>query len=635
MTYRILLRAFSHSPREPRRCLKKIVKRKHQYMYVASIPDRAEFDFVVVGGGSAGCVVAARLSENSANRVLLIEAGGRDNHYKIHIPVLVAHILRDDEQRWKWPHRTEPQQHLRGRSINWLRGKVIGGSGSINGGVFVRGNPAEYDAWRDELGCTGWGYQDLLPYFKRLEHFPEGDPSVRGVGGPIHCHRLDKFSPLTDPFLEACAEAGYPKASDYNDGNYEGAFPVQSATRRGWRSSTAVGYLKPALRRPNLTVLTRATATRVLMGGCRAIGVEYVAEGKTFTVAATAEVVLSAGPMASCHLLELSGIGNPEILSRYGIHVVHALPGVGENLLDQVNSRLTFECSQPITYNDILRSPWRKLKEGLKFIFKGDGILAISATIAHAHIRSDASVAMADIKLLLRPMSGAELFGKNATYGLDPYPGFGIGVTLLRPKSTGSIHVQSPDPLKPAKMDPKYFSHKDDPAILMKGIQIARRVANQSALKPFVVRETRPGPAVGSEKELMDYLLETAGTSWHQVGTCKMGVDDMAVVDPTLKVRGLNGLRVIDSSIFPTIPSANTNISTIATAEKGAAMMSGKGCCHDDEPSAKLAKNRSSPGYAGEGPEVGYSQQSPGYSVVSALCAKTVFFETVPAGQTN
>jgi choline dehydrogenase len=538
-------------------------------MYVSSVPENAEFDYVIVGSGSAGCAVANRLSADGRHRVLLLEAGGRDNSYKIHIPLLVAHVLNDP--RWIWPYVTEPQTHLNGQRTPWTRGRVIGGSSSINGMIFVRGDPHLYDAWRDELGCAGWGYSDLLPIFKRLEDCPDGDPALRGRGGPIHCTMLKHFDALSDAYLAACGEMGYPVGKDYNDGtHYEGAFHVQMATRRGFRDSASVAYLKPARKWPNLTVLPNAVATRVLMDGKRATGVEIRLGDVTRKVLARREVVLSAGPMASPQLLELSGIGNSETLQQHGINVVHHLPGVGENLRDHANTRLTFECSRPITINDVLRSPWLKFKEGLKFAFKREGLLSIASSTVQAHVRSDPRVTLPDMVLRLQPLSGKDRYARTPDHGLDPFPGFTIGVTLIRPLSVGSLHIQSRDPLQPVKMDPRYLSREADAQLFLDGVRLVRKLSQQPSIKPLVVRETRPGPEVQDEAGLLEYVRSTVQTAWHQVGTCKMGIDPAAVVDPELRVHGIASLRVVDSSIFPTIPAANTNIPSIAAGEKGA-----------------------------------------------------------------
>jgi choline dehydrogenase len=479
---------------------------------------------------------------------------------------MVVHVLNDE--RYTWPYVTEPQAHLNGRRQKWTRGRVIGGSSSINGGVFVRGDPGEYDAWRDERGCAGWGYSDLLPIFKRLEDFPRATPAVRGVGGPIHCTRLDKFDALSDAFLDACGEAGFRRLEDYNDGSYEGAFYVQNSTRRGLRNSAAAGYLRPALKRRNLTVLPEARVTRVLTEGKRAIGVEVRLGDATRKVLARREVVLSAGPLASPQLLELSGIGDGEILREHGIDVVHHAPGVGENLLDHPNSRLTFECSRPITINDVLRNPWLKLKEGLRFVFKRKGLLTISSSTAALILRSDAQLARPDLVLRFQPLSSKDRYARTPAAGLDPFPGFTIGVCLLQPRSIGSLHIQSRDPLQPVSMDPRYLSHEADGQLFIDGIRLARRISRLPSLSPFVVRETRPGADAQDDADLLDYVRESLGTSWHQAGTCRMGADAAAVVDPQLRVNGIANLRVIDSSIFPTVPSANTNIPSIAAGEK-------------------------------------------------------------------
>ncbi len=540
-------------------------------MYADSIPAHAAFDYVIVGSGSAGCALANRLTANGRHSVLVIEAGGRDNHYNIRIPMLVANVLTDT--RWTWPYVTQPQAHLDGKPRNWIRGRVIGGCSSINGNLFVRGDPLEFDAWRDELGCTSWGYADLLPIFKRLEDCPEGDASVRGRGGPIRCAQLAGVDPLSDAFLEACGEAGHRTLRDFNDGSYEGAFRLQYSIRNGLRDSAAVGYLRPSIRRPNLTVLTHATATRVLTQGLQAIGVEYRVGGQTSVANARCEVVLSAGPLASPQLLELSGIGHRDLLRELGIAPIHHLPGVGENLRDHPNLRMTFECSKPITINDVMRSPLRKAKEGLRFLLKREGILAMSSSSAQMNYRSRPDVTRPDMVLRLLRLSGQSRYSRSAGYGLDPYSGFTLGVTVLQPRSTGTVHIDSRDPMRQARMDPRYLADDADSRMFVAGMRFARKVAGMPALAPLVVRETRPGPGAADDAALLDYMKGAIQTSWHMVGTTKMGMDAMAVVDPQLRVHGIASLRVVDSGVCPTIPSSNTNVTAMAIGEKGADLM--------------------------------------------------------------
>jgi choline dehydrogenase len=540
-------------------------------MYVQSLPQGAEFDFVVCGAGTAGCAVAARLSEDGRQRVLLIEAGGRDRNLNIRIPLFVVNLLNDANVTW--PYMTEPQVHLNGKPQRWTRGRVIGGSGAINGNLFARGDPKEYDHWRDSLGCAGWGYDEMLPVFKRMEDFPQGDPALRGHGGPIHCTRLDNFDPLSGAFVQACTQAGYRRLHDYNDGSYEGAFYLQYSTRRGLRDNTAAAYLKPARKRPNLTILTNSRVARVLLEGRLATGVEVIVGEQRVQVRARREVVLAAGPLASPQILELSGVGNEAILREQGIPVVHHLPGVGENLRDHPNTRVTFECSQKITINDVILHPLMKLREGMKFILKRKGLLTISSSTAQMNYRSGPEAAQANLVLRLQPLSGGDRYARTPGTGMDLFPGFTFGVTPLQPKSIGTVHIRTKDPLQPARMDPRYLSHEDDARLFLRGMRVAREVANMPALQPFVVRETRPGPKVLDDAEMLGYVRETLQTSWHMVGTCKMGADDGAVVDPELRVRGIAGLRVIDSSICPTLPSSGPNIPAIAIAEKGAEMV--------------------------------------------------------------
>lgn len=529
--------------------------------------ERAEFDFIVVGAGSAGCVLANRLSADRSQRVLLIEAGGRDSGINFRIPLMVVHLLKD--KRFTWPFVTEPQKHLNDRTQLWVRGRVLGGCSSINGNVYVRGDPTEFDSWRSQ-GCPGWGYSDVLPYFKRMEEFPEGDPVQRGHDGPIGVVKLEKFDPLAEGFVDAGVEAGHKRNEDYNDGHYEGAAYLQYSTRRGFRCSTSFTYLRPARGRQNLEVWTDTVATRVLFDGKRATGLECRRGGELVQVGARKEVILSAGPLQSPHLLELSGIGRPDVLKEHGIAVVHALPGVGENLSDHPNVRLTFECSEPITINDVLQHPLVKVKEGLRYALFGTGLLSICSATAHIVMRSRPDATQPDLKLQLQPFSGVDRYARRPEDGLDPHSGFTIGVMALRPRSRGYVHLASADPLAYPKIDPNYLDDPADGDVLLAGIKSVRKLVEMPALRKFVVRETRPGDNVRTDDEIRGYIRATTQTTWHVVGSCKMGNDVNAVVDADLRVRGVDGLRVIDSSVFPTIPSSNTNAATIALGEKGA-----------------------------------------------------------------
>lgn len=526
-----------------------------------------EYDFIVVGAGSAGCAVANRLSEDGSHRVLLIEAGGRDSSINIHIPLLVVNLLRDPEHTW--PFVTEPQKALNDRPQLWTRGRVLGGSSSINGNVYVRGDPAEFDSWKD-LGLPGWGWSDMLPYFKRMERYLEGDPATRGRDGPIGVTSLRNFDELADAYIRACAEAGFEVVEDYNDGHYEGAAYLQYSTRRGFRSSSAVGYLRPARGRTNLEVMVDATVTRVLIEDRVASGVEVLREGSLIRIAARKEVILSAGPVQSPKLLELSGIGQGERLRAFGIEVVQDLTGVGENLRDHPNTRLTFECARPITINDVLQRPAAKVREGLKFALFGKGLLSICSATAHTVMRSAPDEPRADLKLQLQPFSGKDRYARRPQDGLDPFSGFTVGVMGLRPRSRGWVHIGSADPIAHPRIDPRYLDDPHDAGVLLAGIKAVRRLTGFPALASLIVRETRPGPDIAGDDGILDYIRETTQTTWHIVGSCKAGTDDEAVVDPVLRVRGVDHLRVIDSSIFPTIPSSNTNAPTIALGERGA-----------------------------------------------------------------
>jgi choline dehydrogenase len=526
-----------------------------------------EFDFIVVGAGSAGCALANRLSVDGTARVLLIEAGGADRSINFKVPLMVVNLLKDPNVTW--PFITEPQSALKNRVQLWTRGRVLGGSSSINGNVYVRGDPAVFDSWAD-LGCPGWGWQDMLPSFKRMEDYPQGSPAVRGRGGPIGVTKLERFDKLADGFLAASREAGHKLVDDYNDGNYEGTAYLQYSTRRGYRSSSSVGYLRPARGRANLEVWTDTQVARILIEGRRAVGVECERGGQMQVARARKEVVLSAGPIQSPKLLELSGIGRGDILAKHGIPVVRELPGVGENLQDHPNTRLTFHCTEPITINDVLQNPLVKVREGLKYILFGKGLLSICSATAHTVMRSRLDATSPDLKIQLQPFSGKDRYARRPQDGLDPHSGFTVGVMALKPKSRGWVHIASADPFANAKIDPKYLDDPDDAQVLLAGIKAVRDVASRPSLKRLIVRETRPGEAVATDAEILDYIRETTQTTWHVVGSCRMGTDRKAVVDTELRVHGIDGLRVADSSVFPTIPSSNTNAPTIALGERAA-----------------------------------------------------------------
>lgn len=528
-------------------------------------------DYVVVGSGSAGAVVAARLSRKGAS-VLLLEAGApRESDFWARVPLGIAKIVGSSDH--VWPFKTEPQTMLAGQQVYWPRGKLPGGSSSVNGVLWVRGDPAEFDHWR-EIGNVGWAYRDLLPYFQRMESTRFGDATFRGRTGPIQVMSLqDAPDGLSDAFVAACEEAGIPRTPDYNGAVYTGVGYLQLSTRRGYRSGTAVAYLK-GLRNANLELLTQAVATRVLFDGRRATGVEFLQGGATLNAFANREVLICAGPLKSPQLLELSGVGNGELLQRLGIPVVHHLPGVGENLVDHLQSRITLACTRSITLNDIMSSRVRKTWMGARYLATGRGLMATPGCTAHALVVTPIQKGQPTLKLQLHHMSSKGRFEtgteKGQIGGLDKESGFSVGFIQLRPDSRGYVHIRSTDPNEDPVIDPRYFAEETDRDAMVAALRLARRVLTQPSFAPYIDRETRPGPSVQSDAEILAYIKESGLTSFHPVGTCKMGVDDRSVVDPMLRVRGMTALRVVDSSIMPTIPASNTNAASIVVGEKAA-----------------------------------------------------------------
>jgi len=537
-----------------------------------------EYDYIIVGGGTAGCVMANRLTASGRHRVLLLEAGEHDRWMWIRIPAGIANILTGERAIWRF--QTEPDEKVAGRGIFWPRGRALGGSSAVNGMIWVRGDPLEYDHWAS-LGNPGWAYTDVLPLLKRMESYAHGDPAYRGREGPMHITRYVDRDALSEGYIAAAQEAGVPAAEDYNGSRFEGVGYLQYNTRRGRRRHAADNYLLPAMQRPNLTVETGAFAQRVVFEGRRATGVAYRKAGGEHVARARAEVLLAAGSVQSPQLLELSGIGRGEVLQRAGIAVVRALPGVGENLRDHLQVRLAFETNVGVTLNTILRSPLASAWMGWRWFALGRGLMSTSSATVMAIARSRPDLPRPDVKMQIHQLSmasshyaddrGARSLADRM--GLDAFPGFSIGCYPLRPQSRGSIHVRSPRAEDPPEIRANYLSDEADIRAQLGALRMIRRIASQPALARYVVRELRPGPQAQSDDDLLEHMRRTGQTSYHPIGTCRMGSDPDAVVDAELKVHGVEGLRVCDASVMPTMVASNTHAPSILIGEKAADMV--------------------------------------------------------------
>lgn len=518
------------------------------------------YDYIIVGAGSGGCVLANRLSACGKHKVLLLEAGGRDVNPWIHIPIGYAKTFRN--RRVNWMYETEPEPELDGRRIYQPRGKVLGGTSSINGLLYIRGQQEDFDLWR-QLGNSGWSYADVLPYFRRAEDQQRGEDRLHGVGGPLAVSDQRQTHPLCDAFIEAGVEQGLPLNQDFNGEHQEGVGYFQTTSRNGRRCSTAVGYLNPARSRNNLRIETHAHVTRIQVSDGTARGVEFFQKGVARSAAASGEIILCGGAINSPQLLELSGIGNADILNDLDIPVVHHLPGVGENLQDHFQIRMVLRSKQPVTLNDAARSLWGKAKMGLDYALFRNGPLAVSAGYAAAFFKTDPSLVSPDIQIHFILFSSDKMGEK-----LHPFSGFTASVCQLRPESRGTIHARNADPFDAPAIRVNYLSQEIDRLANINGLRKLRTILGSDAMKPYLAEEMEPGADVQSDDDLLQFCRTAGATVYHPVGTCCMGTGNEAVVTPELKVHGIKGLRIADGSIMPRLVSGNTNAAIVMIGEK-------------------------------------------------------------------
>ncbi|HZD90616.1 MAG TPA: choline dehydrogenase [Pseudolabrys sp.] len=525
-----------------------------------------EVDFVIVGAGSSGCVLANRLSADPGVQVAIVEAGPRDSSFWIHLPIGYGRTMWDPKVNWKF--QTEPEPSMAGRQVYWPRGRVLGGSSSINGLIVIRGQKEDYDRWQTQ-GCPGWAWSDVLPYFIKLESNAEfGGDQLHGTSGPLPVSSISRKHPLIEAFIAAAEANGVPRTKDFNGRSQEGAGYFQLTTRNGWRMSAAAAYLKPAEKRSNLEIFTDTQVLRVLFDGRRAVGVVCRTAEGTRTIRARRGVVLSAGAIQSPQLLMLSGIGPGKHLHEMGVPVLIDRPAVGQNLQDHLQFRLIFKANKAITTNDSLRSLWGRAKLGLEWLFFRRGALAVGINQGGLFARLMPDSKTPDIQFHVATLSADMAGGK-----VHDFPGFTLSVCQLRPESRGFIALASADPLAQPLIHANYMTTEKDRAYAVKSIAFARKLAQTKPLSGLVAEEVMPGPQVRTEPEILEFARRNGATIFHPSGTCRMGGDEAAVVDPRLRVRGVSGLWVVDCSIMPTLVSGNTNVPAIMVAEKAADMI--------------------------------------------------------------